>query len=71
MEKAPWRGGFCEQMMHSVKACLKKHMERSSLKFEELQTNVEIKALLNNLCDDFINWRTGKHIKEFVSDMTD
>ena len=35
--------------MRSVKACLRKHMGRSSLTFEDLRTIVvEIEAVLNN-----------------------
>ena len=49
MEKAPWWGGFWERMVRCVKTCLKKHMGRSSLTFEELRTIlVEIEAILNN-----------------------
>ena len=49
MEKAPWWGGFWERMVRCVKTCLKKHMGRSSLTFEDLRTIlVEIEAILNN-----------------------
>ena len=49
VEKAPWWGGFWERLVRSVKTCLKKHMGRSSLTFEELRTIlVEIEAILNN-----------------------
>lgn len=49
VEKATWWGGFWERMVRCVKTCLKKHMGRSSLTFEELRTIiVEIEAVLNN-----------------------
>ena len=38
VERAPWWGGFWERLVCSVKNCLKKHMGRSSLTFEDLQT---------------------------------
>ena len=48
-EKAPWWGGFWEQLVRSIKNCLKKTIGRSSLTIEELRTLlVEIEAILNN-----------------------
>jgi len=50
---ALWRrlpgGGVWERMVRSVKICLRKHMDRPSLSFEDLRTIlVEIEAVLNN-----------------------
>ena len=42
-------GFFWERMLQCVKICLKKHMGRSPLTFDELRTKlVEIEAVLNN-----------------------
>ena len=49
VERAPWWGGFWERMVRSVKVCLRKHLGRSLLTFEELRTIlIEIEAVLNN-----------------------
>ena len=48
-EKAPWRGGFCERIVQSVKRCLKEAIGLTSLSFGELHTFlVEIEATLHN-----------------------
>ena len=38
LEKAPWWGGFFEQLIGSLKRCLKKTIGRTKLFYEELNT---------------------------------
>jgi len=49
VENAPWWEGFWERMIHNEKTCLRNHMGRSSLTFEDLRTIlVETEAVLDN-----------------------
>ena len=38
LEKAPWWGGFFEQMVQSVKQCLRKSIRSAMLSYDELST---------------------------------
>ena len=46
LEKTPWRGGFFERMVQSVKRCLKKAVGKAKLTYDELLTEVE--AIINS-----------------------
>jgi hypothetical protein len=49
VERAAWWGGFWERMVKSVKACLKRVLGQSCLRFEELSTVLaEVEAVLNS-----------------------
>ena len=49
VEKAPWWGGYWEQMVGMVKCCLKKTVGRCTLTVDELTTvMIEIESTLNN-----------------------
>ena len=48
-EAAPWKGGFFERMVKSVKRCLKKVLMNTRLNYEELLTTIkEIENIINN-----------------------
>ena len=47
--RAPWRGGFYERMIKTVKVCLRKVLYRKCVSLDELQTVViEIQSRVNN-----------------------
>ena len=49
VERAPWRGGFWERMVRSVKRSLKKCIGRASLTHDELSTLlVEVESVVNS-----------------------
>ena len=49
IERAPWWGGFFEQMVRMTKRCLKKMIGREKLKYDELVTAVtEVEAVINS-----------------------
>ena len=49
VEGAPWWGGFFEQLVKSVKRCLKKVVRNARLTYEELLTVlIEIEGVLNS-----------------------
>ena len=48
-EAAPWKGGFFERMIKSVKRCLKKILINARLSYEELLTVLkEVENVINN-----------------------
>ncbi|KRY26864.1 hypothetical protein T01_389 [Trichinella spiralis] len=48
-ERAPWSGGYWERLVRSVKNALRKVLERSLLRFDELRTTLcELEARINN-----------------------
>ena len=49
VERAPWWGGFWEQMVQLVKRCLRKAIGRSTLNYDQLNTVlVEVEAIVNS-----------------------
>ena len=49
LEKAPWWGGFFEQMIQSIERCLKKTISRVKLSYDELLTAfTEVEAIVNS-----------------------
>jgi hypothetical protein len=49
VEKSPWRGGFYERMVRSVKRCLKKTLHNARLTYEELLTLlIRVEGVLNS-----------------------
>ncbi|XP_020605307.1 uncharacterized protein LOC110044129 [Orbicella faveolata] len=47
--RAPWRGGFFERMVRSVKHCLKKTLGASRVDYEEFETTlVEVEGILDS-----------------------
>ena len=46
--EAPWTGGHCERMVHSVKQCLKKILGQARVRFDELLKTLKE---IENVCD--------------------